>query len=394
MRSDNPAISHAGNLVEHIALFCKFLRKRGFRIGPGQTIDALRAIEIVGVEAESQVREALRLVLCSSPWEQEHFDAIYKAFFRSTNLSALDRAMVQMRLSNQTSESGPKDEKKESQHNPISCDDPVEPSLANSEPNTRGRSFLTSLLQKNAPTRAQIPVENLNETIAAARILVNRVKRQKGRKKAAGQRGGHLDFRRTMRINMPVGGEIFKLAWKSPKPQKVRFVLFCDGSRSMTGFAERFLQFAYALTCCSRYVEVFLFSTRVKRVTEKLYQTKRQGLSALSVLGAEWGGGTRIGESLETFIQQYGGRMLGRKTVVIIASDGLETGSVETMQQAMKTIYARSASVVWLNPLLAIPGYEPTARGMHTALTYIDLFSGANDPVSFKKMAAAFTCRR
>lgn len=410
MSGNDPTNLHRASLVEHITLFCRFLRKRGFLIGPEQTLDALRAIEVVGIEVEAQVREALRLVLCSSPREQELFDAFYSAYFRSVHLGIPDRVAALIQVSanaltkesrspssasvDSASENRTKDAGRELSHQLMDDDNSTVQSLDHSETDKSGRSILTTFLQKNAPTRAQIPVDHLEETIIAARMLLNRAKRQLGRKKAVDMRGRHLDFRKTMRLNMPFGGELLTLAWKRPKPKRVRVVLFCDGSRSMTGFAERFLQFAYALTCCSRQIEVFLFSTHLKRVTEKLYQTKRQELPALSVWGTEWGGGTRIGESLNSFLLQHGRRLLGRETVVIIASDGLETGAVETLQQAMKTIHARTASVVWLNPLLAIPGYEPTARGMQAALSYIDLFSEASDPVSFKKMATAFTCRR
>ena len=398
------------NLVRHVTRFCQKLRQMGFMIGPDQTIDSLRAMEITGVANVTGVKEALRLVLCSSPDEQKLFDELFEVHFRSNHWSSHEPVTIEppsednllaMGRKQRLSDSASPAEKRKTPtvKSPFSqelygIDTGIPSELDLLETKDAGSSFLTSILHRDAATRARIPVDGLNMAMEAAKLFLNRAKRETSRRLEMGMRGRQLDLRRTLRINRQGGSEIFKLAWKSPKPKPIRFVLFCDGSRSMSGFAERFLQFAYALTCCSAHVEVFLFSTHVKRVTAKLYRTNRHELQALSVQGSEWGGGTRIGESLATFIQLEGRRMLGKNTVVMIGSDGLETGSVEVLEQSMKIIHSRCASVIWLNPLLAMPGYEPTARGMQAALPYIDTFSHAHDARSYKKMAAAFRCRR
>lgn len=398
------------SLARHVARFCQKLRHRGFLIGPEQTIESLRAMEIIGVANEVGVKEALRLVLCSSPEEQKLFDELFERHFRSNHWSSHEPISIEppsednllaMGRKQRPDDSASSAEKRKTptvksslSQELYGIDTGIPSELDLLEAKVAGSSFLTSILHRDAATRARIPVDDLEMAMEAAKLLLNRAKWETSRRLGMGMRGRQLDFRRTLRMNRQGGSEIFKLAWKSPKPKPIRFVLFCDGSRSMSGFAERFLQFAYALTCCSAHVEVFLFSTHVKRVTAKLYRTKRHELQSLSVQGTEWGGGTRIGESLATFIQLEGRRMLGKTTVVMIGSDGLETGSVEVLQQSMKIIHSRSASVIWLNPLLAMPGYEPTARGMQAALPYIDTFSHAHDARSYKKMAAAFRCRR
>jgi uncharacterized protein with von Willebrand factor type A (vWA) domain len=38
----------------------------------------------------------------------------------------------------------------------------------------------------------------------------------------------------------------------------------------------------------------------------------------------------------------------------------------------MRAIRSRASRVLWLNPLLSDPRYEPTARGMAAALPYVD----------------------
>jgi uncharacterized protein with von Willebrand factor type A (vWA) domain len=162
----------------------------------------------------------------------------------------------------------------------------------------------------------------------------------------------------------------------------------------MAPFAGRFLQFAYALTRKARRVEVFLFSTQIRRITDQLRMDGKGRLPTLTGLGMEWGGGTRIGESLERFLKDYGGCMLGKDTLVTIASDGLDTGEADRLARSMAEIRRRSAGVIWLNPLLALRGYRPETEGMKAALPHIDIFSEACDPPSFRQLAKRISYRR
>jgi len=106
-----------------------------------------------------------------------------------------------------------------------------------------------------------------------------------------------------------------------------------------------------------------------------------------------WAGGTSIGECLSDFLRRFGERMVGRDTVVIIASDGLDVGASETLQDAMRELRRRSASVVWLNPLLDTPGYEPTASGMRAARPFVDTFASVNDAAAFARLARSVRVR-
>ena len=124
----------------------------------------------------------------------------------------------------------------------------------------------------------------------------------------------------------------------------------------MSSYAYRFLQFAYALSAYAKDIEIFLFSTKIKRVTEQLLE-RGSDFPVLHQLGDSWGGGTCIGESIYSFVQDYGPFMLHRDTVVMIASDGLDAGDISRMSWSMREIQKRTAAVLWMNPLLAIEGY-------------------------------------
>jgi uncharacterized protein len=242
-------------------------------------------------------------------------------------------------------------------------------------------------------TPVNIPQEGADDMLEAARELVNRVRLGRSRRWKAMTHGRRYNFRRTLRKSLQTGGEAIKPAWLGHPLRKPRFVLLLDGSRSMAGYSDRLLQFAHALSQRSSHVEVFLFSTELKRVSASLRRAKRQAPS-LTDLGEAWGGGTKIGVCLHSFTQQYAAGMLDRDTLVLIASDGLDTGELGSLETAMRDIHRRAASVVWLNPLLSTKGYEPSAGGMRTALPYIDTFATAEDAASFSELAQEIKLRR
>ena len=163
--------------------------------------------------------------------------------------------------------------------------------------------------------------------------------------------------------------------------------MIVDGSRSMSVHAEPVLAFASALVKRTRRAEAFVFSTELCRVTDAL----RDG--TVPPLAEAWGGGTRIGDSLATLLRAHGTRCLGTQTLVLIASDGLDVGDVPVLRDAMRELHRRSAGIVWLNPLLETPGYEPSAAGMRAALPYVSTFAWADDPAGVARLAETVTLR-
>lgn len=152
-------------------------------------------------------------------------------------------------------------------------------------------------------------------------------------------------------------------------------------------YSQFLLQFSYAFQQNYRRIETFTFSTDLQRITPLLrgldFQTALEGLQQ-QPLG--WSGGTRIGVSLASLCQNYR-RLLTRQTIVIILSDGMDTGEIDLLSMSMHTIHRRVARVIWLNPLAGRPGYTPSARGMEAALPYIDVFASAHNVDSLRLLA-------
>ena len=173
-------------------------------------------------------------------------------------------------------------------------------------------------------------------------------------------RGRRFDLRRTLRASLQTGGEALAPRWLRRPRRAPRFVLLVDGSRSMSAHARTALQMAVAMASVTRRVEVFTFSTALQRVTDDVRRAAAGEPRRLERLHHAWAGGTSIGACLRDFLRRFGERLVGRDTVVIIASDGLDVGAPELLRDAMRELHRRSAGVVWLNPLLETEGYEPT----------------------------------
>jgi uncharacterized protein len=391
------------DLTRNVLDFCVLLRLQGFTIGPEETQDALRALNAVDVSDFKQFRAALQMVLCSSREQEKLFDILFRAFFLLTPEKEVPpeaQALADAGQDDEEKEEAPQ-KSKSPKERPPQEETSQGPGLgeieaSNDEENSNAGAILKthfSPFASKLETPVSISEEGTEEMLEAARELVNRVRLGRSRRWKAMTHGKRYNFRRTLRRSLQTGGEAIKPAWLGHPLRKPRFVLLLDGSRSMAGYSDRLLQFAHALSQRSSRVEVFLFSTELKRVSASLRRTKGQAPS-LTDLGEAWGGGTKIGVCLQAFTQQYGAGGVDRDTVVLIASDGLDTGDLKALETAMRDLHRRAAAVVWLNPLLSTKGYEPSAAGMKTALPFVDTFATAEDATSFVKLAREIRLRR
>ncbi len=391
------------DISRNVLDFCTILRLQGFIIGPQETQDVLRSLNAVDMGNYKQFRDALCLVLCSSHEQEKLFDILFRAYFLVTPTKEVPPEAQAL------SDAGKDDEEKEEAPQKSKTPKERPPQEETSEGSSLGEieastdeenSNAGAVLQTHfspfaskLETPISISQEGSDEMLDAARELVNRVRLGRSRRWKAMTHGRRYNFRRTLRKSLQTGGEAIKPAWLGHPFRKPSFVLLLDGSRSMAGYSDRLLQFAHALSQRSSRVEVFLFSTELKRVSSSLRRAKRQAPS-LTDLGEAWGGGTKIGVCLHAFAQQYAAGMLDRDTLVLIASDGLDTGDLKSLEVAMRDIHRRAASVVWLNPLLSTKDYEPSAGGMRTALPFIDTFATAEDAASFSALAQEIKLRR
>jgi uncharacterized protein with von Willebrand factor type A (vWA) domain len=227
---------------------------------------------------------------------------------------------------------------------------------------------------------ADLTDEEQERVAALIRRLAVRVPHERTRRTRPAPKGSAFDVRRTLRRSLRTQGEPFERAWRSRGTRHRPLLLLLDVSGSMAPYSRALLQFAFAAMAAGRRVEVFVFGTRLTRVTRTLRtRDPDRALHEIGRLVRDWEGGTRIGESVKELLDGWSQRAALRGAVVVLCSDGLERGDPEVVRAQMTRLRRLAHRVVWVNPLKGSPRYEPLARGMAAALPSVDVFlSGHN----------------
>jgi uncharacterized protein with von Willebrand factor type A (vWA) domain len=158
----------------------------------------------------------------------------------------------------------------------------------------------------------------------------------------------------------------------------------------MADYSRALLVFAHAALRADRHWEAFCFGTRLTRVTSVLGDARPdEALRRAAAEVFDWDGGTRIGESLERFLDEYGHRGMARGAVVVVCSDGLEVGDPVLVAEQMARLGRLAHRVIWLNPMKEDLAYEPLARGMRAALPHVDVFAGGHNFASLEAAVEA-----
>jgi uncharacterized protein with von Willebrand factor type A (vWA) domain len=228
-----------------------------------------------------------------------------------------------------------------------------------------------------------------------ARALLKQMRWDPGRRRTrrwTPARRGDPDLRRAIRDTLRSGGEILAIPRRGRKEKPRTLVLLCDVSGSMERYSRMLLSFVYALARTHDRVEAFLFATRLTRITPLL---SGRGLDrVVSDVAREvpdWAGGTRIGETLDTFNRRWARRVLGRGAVVLLISDGWDRGDPALLATTMARLRRSCHRVIWLNPRLGSPSYQPLTRGMQAALPYVDDHLPVHDLASLASLADRLT---
>ena len=196
------------------------------------------------------------------------------------------------------------------------------------------------------------------------------------------------DLRRTVRASLAAGGEPVQRHWREPGERMRRMVLLLDVSGSMEPYARALLRFVQAAVAGRQKVEAFAMGTRLTRITKELGSRdpdKALGLAASRV--TDWSGGTRLGECLRWFNDEWGVRGMARGAIVIVLSDGWDRGDPVLLADQMRRLQRITHDLVWVNPLKVTPGYAPLARGMAAALPYVDHFVEGHSMAAMEELA-------
>jgi uncharacterized protein len=335
--------------VERLAGFGRALRDEGVAVGTGRVLEFCRAAALL---EPSDLYWAGRATLVGRQQDIETYDRVFERYFGGGR----ERRIEPPRSASVAGE--------------------VELALASEIEILRTKSF-----SKCSPE----DLARLAELMARLRIAVPT--RRSRRRQAA--RAGTPDFRRTLRRSFRTGGEPVDRLWRERRRRNRRLVLLLDTSGSMADYSRALVMFAHAALRADRRWEAFCFGTRLTRVTRQLATGDADdALRRAAAEVVDWEGGTRIGESLQHFLDDYGHGGLARGAVVVICSDGLEVGDPEHLREQMARLSRLAHRIVWLNPLQESPEYEPLARGMAAALPYVGVFASGHNLASLEELGS------
>jgi uncharacterized protein with von Willebrand factor type A (vWA) domain len=375
--------------LERLIGFGRELRRRGLNVGTGRIVTFCRSAAALGALDRTGLYWAGRSSLISRPEDAQAFDTAFDEWFREGIRIELDLgthvpgAGIERDLDELKSLTVEEDRVVAKEWHALDESDEPEGEAA-----IRIVASAVELLREKS--FADLTDEERLRVARVIRRLAVVVPRRRTRRFRPAPGGARFDVRRTLRRSLRTQGEPFHRAWRDRGVRTRPLVLILDVSGSMSPYARALLQFAFAAMAAGRRVEVFCFGTRLTRVTRTL-KTKDPD-RAMHEIGrqvADWEGGTRIGASLKTLLDEWGQRAALRGSVAVICSDGLERGEPELLRDQMARLRRLAHRVVWVNPLKGSPRYEPLARGMAAALPSIDVFLPGHNLESLEELSRA-----
>ena len=348
--------------------FGRILRGLGFDAGPARMLPFLAALTVIDPRHPDDLRTAVRV----------HFAR------RRDELVILDRALAAFLLANAPADEAPATSATTARERATITMTGRQLKVLEEDGAAEGaeEQEVESYSQAEVLRKKDFDALTLAE-MAEVRRLIRLMRLPAGLTRSRRARaGGHdrLDIRRLLRRSLRFGGELLVFSWKSPTLRPRPLVLLCDISGSMERYTRLLLNFTYALKSASTRVEVFVFATRLTRITRLLRSHDVDAaLNRVMASVEDWSGGTRIGEAVETFNRRYARRVLSHGATVAIISDGWDRGDAAQMRQAIARLQRSCHRLIWMNPLMGAPGYEPLTLGLQAALPFVDDFLPAHN---------------
>lgn len=364
-------------LASVVVRFASALRDRGIPVSTDTSITYARALAEVGLADLDRVYWAGRATIVHRPDHVAGYDEVFRAFWLG-GAAAQPPSTVDARV--ELAADAPSSDA----HDPAS----VEPDPSSSPAATLRYSAIEVLRHRDFAASTSDELDQTYRLLARLRLTGPTRRSRRLRPVRSSRRGARHDMRRTVRRALRNDGELLELLQRGPSERHRRIVLLLDVSGSMEAYARALLRFAHAAVVARRSVEVFALGTRLTRITRQLSSHDPDAALA-AVAGAvdDWSGGTRLGEGIRRFNDEWGSGGMARGAIVVVLSDGWDRGDPAQLGAEMQRLGRNAHRVVWVNPLKATEGYAPVAQGMAAALPYVDEFVPGNSVAALEDLA-------
>ncbi len=388
-----PDPADGGRLVENIMYFARTLRAAGLPVGPGRVLEAIRAVEAVGVGRRDDFYWTLYAVFVNRRDQRELFDQAFHIFWRNPELLARLMSLIlpSLRIGAETQAEPLSRRLAEALRGgrgadadaPRQAEDEIEFDAAMTW------SDLEILQQKDFETMSVAEVAAAKRVIAAMRLPLMAVPTRRFR---PDPRGARADMRATMRAALRSGGGIIPMKWRRRRQRHPPLIILCDISGSMSRYSRMALHFMHAVTNDRDRVHTFLFGTRLTNVTRYLRHADVD-VALEGVAGAveDWSGGTRIGRCLRDFNVDWSRRVLSQGAVVLLITDGLDRDAAHGLERQIERLHKSCRRLVWLNPLLRFEGFEPKSMGAKAIMPHVDEFRPVHNLESLEQLGAVLS---
>jgi uncharacterized protein with von Willebrand factor type A (vWA) domain len=372
-----------------LAAFLRTLRDAGFHVGLAEGQDAAALMSAGFAARPGLLRSAFKHLFSARKSDWDKFDGLFDAFWLGKRVRSRSRTVGSAQgvsspslksLQDVATEQGGK----QSLTDQIPSSDDA-PDGRGGEGRMEGASRAENLAEVDF-RKLSDPDQVAQAHEAASRLAIV-MRTRLTRRDLARRRGYRLDLRRTIHRNICHGGVPIRLVKRQRKDKPLRLVVLLDASGSMSAYTSLFLRFIHGVLDEFHEAEAFLFHTRLAYVSDALKEKDAaRALDRLSIMAQGAGGGTKIGESLQSFNRWHAQRVIHSRSCVMIVSDGYETGDAVLLGREMAALSRRCRRIVWLNPMMAWAGYAPEARGIKAALPYVDLYAPANTLQSLRAL--------
>lgn len=358
--------------------FVAHLRENGLRLGVSEADLCLSALTHVNAADPDACRRALRAICTGCKDDADRFDALFDGFW-------MDAGRVKQRVvpkAHATINADVHSSRDGFGEDAGASGTSTTPDTGDGAADSDGTGKLIATEQRNLnrrDLRDLVRAEEIAEAEAVARRIGAALRDRRSRRRIASRKGDRLHFRKTIRRSLSTGGEPLRLLRKRRPDRTRKIVALCDVSGSMSAYAQVFLAFLAGLMRADKDADAYLFHTRLVRITEALRdKDAMRAIGRMSLMADGFGGGSKIGPSLQRFADTYAKRFVDGRSVVLILSDGCDTEPAAHLGEALAKLRRRGCKIIWLNPLKGWQDYAPVVSGMAAALPHLDHFKAAN----------------